>query len=104
MTKLFLESYSAVDGGVTHGEASGSGPDAVALAVEDGGLVNVASADEAGGQVVSDGSAENGDYGVYLWSTYAVISKVSRQARHQHAGTAERVYLATTLLLVWRCV
>lgn len=33
----------------THSEASGSGPDAVALAVEDGGLINVASADEAEG-------------------------------------------------------
>jgi hypothetical protein len=43
---LFLELCSAVGGGETHSEASGSGPDAVALAVEDGGLVNVASADE----------------------------------------------------------
>jgi hypothetical protein len=82
----------------THSEASGSGPDAVALAVEDGGLVKVASADEAGSRIVSDGSASRGDYGVYLWSTYAVVSKVSRQARHQHAGGAERAYLATTLL------
>lgn len=38
-------------GGETHSEASGSGPDAVALAVEDGSLVNVASADEAGGRL-----------------------------------------------------
>jgi hypothetical protein len=49
--QLFLGSCSAVGGGETYSEASGSGPDAVALAVEDGGLVNVASADEAGGQM-----------------------------------------------------
>jgi hypothetical protein len=48
VTQLFLGSCSAVGGGETHSEASGSGPDAVAFAVEDGGLVNVASADEAG--------------------------------------------------------
>jgi hypothetical protein len=82
----------------THSEASRSGPDAVALAVEDGGLIKVASADEAGSRLVSDGAADCGDYGIYLWSTYAVVSKVSEQARHQHAGKAERAYLATTLL------
>lgn len=81
----------------THGEASGSGPDAVAFAVEDGGLVNVASADQAGSSSVSDVSVGGGDGGVYLWSTYAVGLEVSRQARHEDAVRAERAYLATTL-------
>ena len=49
--QLFLRSCSAAGGGETYSETSGSGPDAVAFAVEDGGLVNVASADEAGGQM-----------------------------------------------------
>lgn len=34
---------------VTYGEAGAGGPDAVALAVEDGGFVDIAGADEAGG-------------------------------------------------------
>lgn len=103
-TQLFLGSCSAVEWWRTHSEASGSGPDAVAFAVEDGGLVNVASANQAGGSDVSDVSVGGGDGGVYLWSTYAVGLKVSRQARHDDAVRAERAYLATTLLRMWRCV
>lgn len=33
--------------GLTYGEAGAGGPDAVALAVEDGGFVDIAGADEA---------------------------------------------------------
>lgn len=63
--------------GETHIKAGRSGPDAVAFAVEDGGLVNVASADQAVRMAVSDDSKGSRDSGVYLWSTYAVDSKVS---------------------------